>query len=79
MCVTNARQCASSLRSSQAKDPKMIRKLKRPCLQRQSSVSVFCAECYQVLKNIKDFRMKPKDVKSYLDRFVMEQDECCVD
>ncbi|CAJ1446787.1 unnamed protein product [Effrenium voratum] len=29
----------------------------------------------EVLKNIKDFRMKPKDVKSYLDRFVMEQDE----
>ncbi|CAE7495113.1 clpX [Symbiodinium microadriaticum] len=29
----------------------------------------------KVLQNIRDFRMKPKEVKEYLDRFVIEQDD----
>ena len=28
----------------------------------------------EVMQNIRDFRMKPKEVKEYLDRFVIEQD-----
>ena len=30
----------------------------------------------EVLKNIKEFQMKPREVKAYLDRYIIEQDWC---
>ena len=52
---------------------RMLARLPKPGIS-QTVCFVKLAPC-QVLGNIKGFQMKPKEVKAYLDRYIIEQDD----